>query len=117
MPLNMWNLCVQHAIHIINRLHTPLLKSKCPHETLYQEPPSLIHLKVFGCLCYASTLMAHRTNFDPRARKSIFHGYKEGTKGHILYDLTHHNIFVSRNFIFYENSFPFKDQPSLQTPT
>ncbi|KAI5393891.1 hypothetical protein KIW84_060842 [Lathyrus oleraceus] len=65
-------------------LPTPLLQLKSPHEILYQEPPSLIHLKVFGCLCYVSTIIAHRTKFDPRASKAIFLGYKEGTKGYIL---------------------------------
>lgn len=110
VPLTMWNFCVQQAIHVINRLPTPLLKLICPYEILYQEPPSLIHLKVFGCLSYATSLMAHRTKFDPRAHKAIFIGYKEGTKGYILYDLTHHNIFVSRHVIFYENIFPSKSQ-------
>lgn len=106
----MWNFCVQQAIHVINRLPTPLLKLKCPYEILYQEPPYLIHLKVFGCLSYATCLMAYRTKFDPRTRKAVFIGYKEGTKGYILYDLTHHIIFVSRHVIFYENIFLFKSQ-------
>ena len=83
---------------------------KCPYEILYQEPPSLIHLKVFGCLSYATSLMAHRTKFDHRACKAVFIGYKEGTKGYILYDLTHHSIFVSRHVIFYANTFPFKSR-------
>ncbi|KAI5430559.1 hypothetical protein KIW84_034951 [Lathyrus oleraceus] len=54
--------------------------------------------------------MAHRTKFDPKAHKAVFIGYKEGTKGYILYDLTHHSIFVSRHVIFYENTFSFKSR-------
>lgn len=38
----------------------------------------------------------------------MFLGYKDDTKGFILYDLHNHTTFVSRNVIFYENSFPFK---------
>lgn len=117
VPLTMWIFCVQQAIHVINRLPTPLLKLKCPYEILYQESPSLIHLKVCGCLSYATSFMAHRTKFDPRARKAVFIGYKEGTKGYILYDLTHHSIFVSRHVIFYENIFPFKSQLYSQVIT
>lgn len=98
----MWNFCVQHTIHLINRLPAPLLKFKCPRELLFSKPPSLIHLKVFGCLRFATTLDAHRTKFDPKARKCIFLGYKDGTKGYILYDMHSHNIFVSINVIFYE---------------
>lgn len=71
IPLNTWNFYVQHAIHVINRLPTPLLGLKCLYEILFHEPPYLIHLKVFGCLCFASTLQTHMTNFDHMARKSI----------------------------------------------
>lgn len=104
----MWNLCIQHAIYLVNRLPSPLLKMKSPLELLFSQPPSLIHLKVFGCLCFATTLQAHRTKFDPRARKCVFLGYQDATKGFILYDLQHHTTFVSRNVILYENNFPFK---------
>jgi hypothetical protein len=103
----MWNFCIQHDVHIINRLPTPLLNLKCPNEILHKEPPSLVHLKVFGCLSYATPLQAHRTKFDSRSRKAIFLGYKDCTKGYILYDLNSHEIFVPRNVIFYENDFPF----------
>jgi hypothetical protein len=82
---------------------------------LHKEPPSLVHLKVFGCLSYATTLQAHRTKFDSRARKAIFLGYKDGTKGYILYDLNSHEIFVSRNVIFYEFDFPFHLSNSVET--
>ena len=81
VPLALWNFCLQHAVHLINRLPTPLLKSKSPYELLFQQPPSLIHLKVFRCLCFASTLQTHRTKFDPRAHKAIFLGFRDGTKG------------------------------------
>lgn len=104
----MWNFCIHHAIHLINRLPTPPLKLKSPYEFLHQHPPILIHLKTFGCLSYATSLQAHRTKVAPRARKAIFIGFKEGTKGYILYDLQNHNRFVSRNIVFYETYFPFK---------
>ncbi|KAI5394906.1 hypothetical protein KIW84_061507 [Lathyrus oleraceus] len=55
------------------------------------------------------------TKFDHWARKSLFLSYKDGTKGYILYALQHHKIFVSRNVIFYENIFPFKQ--SVSPPT
>ncbi|KAI5442307.1 hypothetical protein KIW84_011396 [Lathyrus oleraceus] len=109
----MWNFSVQHVVHIINRLPSPLLNLKCPYELLYKQPPSLVHLKVFGCLSYATTLQAHRTKFDSRARKVVFLGFKDGTKEYILYDLSSHDIFVSRNVVFYETYFPFQNSKPI----
>lgn len=87
LPHKFWNFAIQHAVHLINRIVSPLLQDRCPLEILHNTPPTLLHLKSFGCLSYASTLQAHRTKFQPRAMKRVFLGYKEGTKGYILYDL------------------------------
>ncbi|KAI5437471.1 hypothetical protein KIW84_023543 [Lathyrus oleraceus] len=35
-------------------------------------------------------------------------GFREGTKGYIVYDIQSHDIFVPINFIFYEHIVPFK---------
>nr|KYP53203.1 Retrovirus-related Pol polyprotein from transposon TNT 1-94 [Cajanus cajan] len=115
LPKKIWNFAIQHVIHLINWLPTPLLENRTPYELLYSKPPLFMHLKVFGCLAYASTLEAHRTKFNSRARKSVFIGYKEGIKGYILYDLQSKEVFISRNVIFYETNFPFNDSNNSMT--
>jgi len=75
---------------------------------LYEKPPTYLNLKFFGTLCFASTLENSRTKLDPRARKCVFLDFKIGVKGYVLLITTSREIFISRNVIFYENSFLYK---------
>jgi hypothetical protein len=107
LPKQFWSYAVMHAAYIINRVTTPLLHSKSPYHLLYGKPPDLSELKVFGSLCYASTLHIHRTKLDPRARKCIFLGYKSGMKGVVLYDMNDKKIFVSRDVTHHDHILPY----------
>jgi hypothetical protein len=57
------------------------------YHLLYDSIHDMNIFKVFGSLCYASTLQSHRTKLYPRARKSTFLGYKLDFKGHVLFYL------------------------------
>jgi hypothetical protein len=108
LPKTFWSYAVQHATYIINRIPSAILKNKSPYELLHNEKPQIEHLKVFGSLAYASTLLAHRGKLDPRARKCIFLGYKQGVKGTILYDLHSKSIILSRNVTHHDHILPYK---------
>ena len=87
--LRFWGECVSTAIHIINRFPTPLLSHQTPFERLFGKLPSHSHLRVFGCLAYATAVhIPHK--FAPRARRCVFLGYPVGQKAYKLYDLTTH---------------------------
>jgi len=45
--------------------------------------------------------------FDAKARKFVYLGIRTGVKGHLLFDLTTRELIVSRDVIFYENTFPY----------
>jgi len=102
-----WSYVVSHAVYLINRMPTPVLHQKSPFQMLYHKPPVFVDLKVFGSLCFVSTLEQHRTKLDPRARKCIFMGYRYGTKGYLTFDLHSREIVLSRNVIFHESIFPY----------
>jgi len=65
-------------LHIM--LPTPILNYFSPHEILYKITPDFNQLKVFGSLCYISSLSTNKSKFDPRASKFGFTGFRKGQK-------------------------------------
>lgn len=71
LPPIFWSYAVCHAMYLINRLPTPTLNHKSPLEMLYGSPPTFLHLKVFGCLVYASIITQNITKLDSNARNCM----------------------------------------------
>ena len=95
LPPNFWCYALLHATYLVNCIPTPFLHNISPYEKLHRHLPEISHLRIFGCLCYASTLKANRKKLDPRAHPCIFIGFKSNTKGYLVYNLHSHSIITS----------------------
>ena len=75
LPIQFWGDCVLNASYLISKLPSPLLNDKTPFELLFHKPPDYGHLKVFGCLCFASTTAQTRNKqFDLQSHTVSFPG-------------------------------------------
>ncbi|KAL2252169.1 UNVERIFIED_CONTAM: Retrovirus-related Pol polyprotein from transposon RE1 [Sesamum indicum] len=110
LPKLFWIEAILTSTYIINRLPTSVLEWKTPYETLFNKPVNYSHFRTFGCLCFATNILPHKSKFDSRATKCIFLGYALNQKGYKLYDLNKKVVFVSRDVVFKEDIFPYTDQ-------
>ncbi|CAN1303399.1 Retrovirus-related Pol polyprotein from transposon RE2 [Linum perenne] len=113
LSLEHWSDCILHAVYLINRISTPILQNQSPYEKLFSQVPDLRNLKVFGCLCYVSTLQHNRTKFHPT--QCIFLEIHVGIKGYKVMENEAKQVFISRDVIFYESILPYKTNPNLDT--
>lgn len=81
-------------MYVINRILSSVLKNKSPFQMLYGHVPSLVHMRVIGCLCYATTL-PKIDKFAPRTIKYVLLGYGVHQKGYKLYNLDTKSCFIS----------------------
>ncbi|XP_075098999.1 uncharacterized protein LOC142175892 [Nicotiana tabacum] len=88
---------------------------KSLYEMLHGKQSSISHLRVIGCLCFATNLIKH-DKFKPRAMRSVLLAYAAHQKGYMLLDLEHSVFFISRDIVFYEDLFPFQSLDLDSTP-
>ena len=118
VPKNFWAEALATAVYLRNRCPTKAVTGMTPFEAWNGEKPSVDHLKVFGCLCYAHIPKDERKKLDSKAREAIFLGYGKEKKGYRLYDVSTKKIFFSRDVIFNEDKFRFtKEERNKQNKT
>ncbi|GJY30892.1 ribonuclease H-like domain-containing protein [Tanacetum coccineum] len=97
----MWTECILTATYLINRLPSSVLNGKSPYEMIYKKCPTLSHLRVFGCLCFA-TIVNNSDKFGSRSEKCVMIGYYSVKKdidkvkndtANVFQDVNHINFF------------------------
>lgn len=116
MPLKYWDGAFLTAVHIINRLPTPNLNNSTRFFLLFQKPASYLHFRVFGCACFPNLRPYNFQKFQFRSVKCILLGYSASHKGYRCLSLFG-RVYVSRDVLFDENSFPFAALYTSSQPT
>ncbi|GJZ70905.1 RNA-directed DNA polymerase, eukaryota [Tanacetum coccineum] len=116
IPLKLWTECILTVTYLINRLPSSVLNGKSPYEMIYKKSPTLSHLRVFGCL-YFATIVNNNDKRGSRSKKCVMMGYSNFKKGYRLYSLDRHQFIFSRDVKFFESIFPFKDSVTKKVGT
>jgi len=115
LPNRYWLEAFLTAVHLINRLPSPVLDHTSPFFQLYHKEPDYQHLKVFGCKCFPllRPLGLHKLQF--RSKPCIFIGYNFA--GYKCLDPITNKVYLSRHVVFDEATFPAKDQSNSPLPS
>ncbi|KAG7310616.1 hypothetical protein JYU34_003408 [Plutella xylostella] len=77
-----WAEAVNTAVYLKNRSPTMSVKGYTPEEKWTGKRVSVSYLRIFGCVAYAQKHL--KKKLDPKAKRYIFVGYCESTKGYRL---------------------------------
>jgi hypothetical protein len=103
------------AVHIINRLPTPILDHKSPFSKLHSKEPDYHSLRVFGCQCFPLLRPYTNHKLEYRSKPCVFLGYSFA--GYKCLDPITNKVYLSRHVIFDETKFPAKDTSSSHLPS
>lgn len=109
LSMKFWGFTFNCAVHLINRLPTPVFRWITPFMMLHGKEQSYDHLRVFGCCCflYLCPFQNHKLDFQSQLCK--FLRYSSSHKGYQC--LTPDDrLIISRHVIFDENRFLFRDR-------
>ncbi|KAL3358627.1 hypothetical protein AABB24_015633 [Solanum stoloniferum] len=70
-PNKFWECCIQADMYILNRIPSTFLGHVSPFDKIYNKPPSFDHMRVIGCLCFATNLIK-QDKFSSRAIKVVY---------------------------------------------
>ena len=97
-------------MYLINRLPTQILRNKSPYQLVYNQEPEYGLLMNFGCTCYPCLRPYTTSKLDSRSERCVFLGYSAFHSGYRCLSLTSGKIYISRDVVFVESIYPYKEQ-------
>lgn len=90
------------ATHLKNLIPTSECGEKTPLERWTGRKPTICYLKTFGCLAFYYVPKIERSKLNPVARRGIFVGYSQDSKGYRIYDHVKRKTVIARTVKLYE---------------
>ena len=118
VPNQFWDEVVCTTVYLINRLPTQILKNRFPNHLIYNQEPKYSLLKSFGCTCYPCLCPYTTSKLESQSKRCDFIGYSAFHSRYQCLSLTSGKLYISRDVIFIENTYPYKEQSqqAQQTP-
>ena len=110
-----WGEAAHTAAYVINRSPSAAIQFKTPEELWTGQPPSLKHLRIFGCNAY---IHSNEGKLEPRSKKGIFLGYPDGVKGYKVWiaESGKGKAVISRDVVFQEENMMKDDKQDPVVP-
>lgn len=99
--------CLKTTVYLINMLPTSTLNFEVPYTKLFKVALDYTFLKTFGCSCFPLLIPYNKHKLQFRSRECLFLGYSISHKGYKCL-ASDGDIYLSKNVVFNEHSFPFK---------
>lgn len=100
MPIKLWAEAVHTAVYVLNRTGTSSVLGKNPYELWHDQTANKLEYKIFGTEAFTHVPKQKRTKWDAKAKKGVFVGYDENTKGYRVYFATENKIEIHRDVKF-----------------
>jgi hypothetical protein len=109
MPVRFWDEAFHSACYLINRMPSKVISGDTPMFHLLGLKPDYKFLRVFGCSCWPNLRPYNPRKLDLRSKQCTFVGYSANHKGYKCLDRQSGRVFISRDVVFDESVFPFKN--------
>ena len=100
LPHKFWAEALSAVVFLRNRSSTSTVPGMTPFQAWSGKKPSVNNLIVYGCTAYSHIPKDETRKLNPKARRCIFLGYGDVTKGYRLFDPIKARMTHSRDVVF-----------------